>query len=87
MLQCPGKPPSTGFRCVEAAEIGTKAVFFLEIKMGPELIKAILRFSLACDEWQKDSSNSYSIIEQPKLEIADELLRCLGLPTGPGSKQ
>lgn len=29
MVQSPCKPPSTGFRCVEAAEIGTKAVFFL----------------------------------------------------------
>ena len=59
----------------------------MEVTMGPALITAILGFSLACDVWESHGEESYSIIEIRKLQIADELLRILGLPTGPSERK
>jgi hypothetical protein len=47
--------------------------------------EAIMEYLKACEEYEKvaEESPSYSMIEIPKLKIADAVLKQRGIPTGP----
>lgn len=56
------------------------------IKLPKTVEDAITRYKTALKEYEHAANGdcrSYSMIEVPKLEIADALLENLGLPTGP----
>jgi len=56
------------------------------IKVSKSLEDALARYKLALQESEHIAERacpSYSIVEIPKLEIADALLESLGLPTAP----
>jgi hypothetical protein len=49
-------------------------------KLSPELLVAIQKFISARDEYESSAEcQSYSMLEIPKIEIADKLLSLLGI--------
>ncbi len=56
------------------------------ITISKSLEDALTRYKLALEEYERIAERecpAYSIVEIPKLKIADALLESLGLPTAP----
>jgi len=58
------------------------------VTISESLENALARYKQALQEYERIAEREcpkYSIVEMPKLEIADALLETLGIPTAPAS--